>query len=71
MPLEPIPPAPLPFPQWLHIFLGGFGIGIILSWNLEAWFVGRGFVSAYVGPIGLAAILISWLLGLRWTARKS
>ena len=50
---------------WLIAFLGGLGCCIIIAWNVEAWSIGRGVVSTWVGPFGPAAILAALYLRLR------
>ena len=48
--------------QWLVPFLYGTSIGIFACWWVELFISGRGAVSRYVAPFGLAALLGSLLL---------
>lgn len=50
--------------QWLVPFLYGTAIGVFACWWVELLISGRGAVSRYVAPFGLAALLGSVLLRL-------
>lgn len=43
-------------------FLAGFGLGIAVSWTLEATLAGRGVVSTYLAPVAIVAVLLSAFL---------
>jgi hypothetical protein len=47
----------------LALLLIGLGLGIALSWIVEAIFVGRGVVSTYLGPVSLLAIISGLFVG--------
>jgi len=46
-------------------FLFGVAVGIIFAWNAEIWITGRGAVSTYVAPFGLAAFFAALFLRSR------
>lgn len=53
--------------QWLVPFLYGTAIGIFACWWVELFISGRGVVSRYVAPFGLAALLGSLLLNFLYS----
>ncbi len=51
-------------------FLLGLGIALVGAWNLEAWMIGGGPVSTFLGPLGLGLLAASHLMiGMRRDAR--
>jgi hypothetical protein len=50
---------------WLVAFLFGAAVAIIVAWNVEAWIVSRGFVSNYLAPFGISALLATLYLRSR------
>ncbi len=46
----------------------GIAFVLVLAWLLEAFLVGRGFVSIYLGPVAL--VLIATGVILRWRRRS-
>lgn len=57
--------------QWLVPFLYGTAVGILACWWFELLVSGRGAVSRYVAPFGLAALLGSVLLNLLYSGDAS
>jgi hypothetical protein len=43
------------------VFLAGVGFGLAIAWMLEAFLVGRGVVSIYLGPLAIVAVFASLL----------
>jgi hypothetical protein len=47
----------------IAIFLGGLGLGVAISWLLEAILVGRGVISTYLAPVAfLSPLIVAFIL---------
>jgi predicted benzoate:H+ symporter BenE len=57
--------------RWFVPFLYGTAIGIFACWWVETLISGRGVVSRYVAPFGLAALLASVLLNFLYSGEVS